>query len=245
MLPFMPEQFFSYDPINVVMAAVGFVAFLTIIVLISKPERDIGKVFFFVLFTLSIVGASAYMTGDTLYKVAISPTNGPVHWHADFRIFKCGVEVDLLDPSGLSNRIGTPVLHEHGDKRIHVEGTVAALEDISLGSFFDVIGGELTREKLIVPTNGGLFSMENGELCFGEEQTNGGEELQVFLWETVDGVAMQRKLDNFSTYIMAHEELIPPGDCVIFEFGARREKTDYLCEQYEVAEARGDLVIER
>jgi len=239
------EQLFSYDPIIVIAIAAGFIVFLTIAVLVSKPEHDFGKAFFFLLFIISIVGVTAYVAGNTLYKVSISPTKGPVHWHADFRIFKCGIEIDLLDPSGLSNRIGTPILHEHGDKRIHIEGLISSLEEVSLANFFKVIGGELDISKFIVPTNMGSISMQNGESCPYGNGVEKADVLQVFLWETEDGTATQRKLDNFPAYVLKPEALVPPGDCLIFEFGDSKARTERLCEQYEVAVLRGDLNIQR
>ena len=100
----------------------------------QKNERM--KWILFLGIVIPVLLATAYSAGTTIYLNRNSATGGPVHWHADFEIWKCGQKIDLLDPTGLSNRIGTPVFHEHGDDRIHVEGVVMNLEDVSLHHFF-------------------------------------------------------------------------------------------------------------
>ena len=95
---------------------------------------------------------------------------------------------------------------------------------------------------MTVPTDEDLVFMRNGDFC----PDNRAGTLQVFLWQTKDGVAAQQKLSDFREYVMASETLVPPGDCIIFEFASEdKEKTDYLCEQYKVAELNGALRIER
>lgn len=239
------EKIFVYNPLEITGYAAGAALLLTLLIIADKPKKVFAKVLFFLLLALIILGTTAYITGDTLYKIKNSPTKGPVHWHADFRIFRCGEELDLIDPQGLSNRIGVPTVHEHGDKRIHVEGLIADLEEASLAGFFEATGGMLTKEKLVFPTNTGEETLHNGDQCNGAEGL-----LQVFLWETAERlsggpIAVQRKLVDFPSYVMKSEELIPPGDCIIFEFDPEKEKTRYICEQYEVAASRGDIVIER
>ena len=81
--------------------------------------------------------------------------------------------------------------------------------------------------------------MRNGEVCGGQLA-----ETQVFVWETNKNIATQRKLISFFDYIIAPQAFIPPGDCVIIEFDALKETTQYVCEQYEIAEKRGDITIE-
>ena len=234
-------RFFFYDPLAVAGIAIAIIFFITLIILLKKPQGKKTKLFFFTALVLLIIGATFYIIGDTLYKVAVSPTKGPVHWHADFRIIKCGEELDLIDPRGLFNRVGTSLIHEHGDSRIHIEVTLSRIEDASLHHFIEKIGGVLTNEEMLVPTNEGEVSMQNGKLCPNGERGI----LQVFLWETQNKTASQRKLENFSEYTISPKILIPPGDCIIFEFGERKEKTDRICEQYEIAEKRGDITINR
>lgn len=235
------SQIFAYDPLVVVSIAAAFILFPTLFVLIKKPQAGRTKLFFFLAIAFPVIITTLYLTGGTIYKNVISATKGPVHWHADFRIIKCGEELDLIDPRGLFNRVGTSLVHEHGDSRIHIEGTLSRIEDASLHNFIEHVGGVLTNEDMLVPTSGGEVSMQNGELCSDGEKGV----LQVFLWETRDKTAHQRKLENFSEYTISPKTLVPPGDCIIFEFGEQKEKTDRICGQYRTAEKRGDIIINR
>ncbi|MBI2142977.1 hypothetical protein HYU20_01395, partial [Candidatus Woesearchaeota archaeon] len=56
-------------------------------------------------------------------------------------------------------------------------------------------------------------------------------------WKTVDGRAVQEKLgSHYEDYVPSPFGNVPPGDCIIFEFGsAVKEKTERMCESYEVA----------
>lgn len=99
------------------------------------------------LSTLSLIGATVYLNTS-------SESGGPVHWHADFEIWACGNELELRDPTGLSNKIGTSTLHEHNDRRVHLEGVVVEKHvDASLGKFMYVTGGAITDEAMVVPLN--------------------------------------------------------------------------------------------
>lgn len=235
-------QILLADPLIIVAIAAGFILLITFLVLVKKPQSGGAKLFFFWILALPIIAVTLYLAGGTIYKNISSATQGPVHWHADFRIFQCGEELDLVDPSGLSNRVGLSEVHEHGDNRIHIEGVLDRFEEASLQGFMEAIGGMLSTGRLNVPTNKGLTTMKNGDLCpDGKEGL-----LEVFLWQTTKGVARQQKLRDYVDYVISPETLVPPGDCIIFEFGSiDKEKTDSLCEQYEVAEARGDLTIIR
>ena len=238
----MLAQLFPYDPLVVLGYNAFFVALILLLIFLKKPTSELGRAFLFILIVTPVFLATLYITGYTLYKISTSATKGPIHWHADFLVYACGVKIDLLDPTGLSNKVGTPVVHEHGDGRIHIEGILNNLTEASLGGFFKAVGGSLTNESLSLPMNSGMVSMKNGDIC-----PDGTEaELQVFLWETdKEGYARQRKLSEFSSYLMKGVELVPPGDCLVIEFGAKRDRTEYVCEQYTVAEKRGDIEILR
>lgn len=186
-----------------------------------------------VLFTLIVVPtliATIFMVGSTLYLNFTSSTGGPVHWHADFEIWDCGQELDIVDPKGLSNKVGTSTFHEHGDKRIHVEGVVVEKQEASLGRFFEIIGGKISNDELHVPTTFGLIDRHNGGLCpDGSLGT-----VQVFVYQTKNGVFAQQKISNPASYILSPESSVPPGDCIIVEFGAEKERTDKPCGSYKV-----------
>ncbi|MEK6839694.1 MAG: hypothetical protein AABX72_02030, partial [Nanoarchaeota archaeon] len=110
----------------------------TILVVISiKHEKSIRhyKKPIFLALIIPIIGASLFLIGSTIYGNMISHTKGPVHWHADYEVWACNQKLDLVNPKGLSNRIGTSTFHEHGDDRIHVEGVVHSLEDVALGRY--------------------------------------------------------------------------------------------------------------
>lgn len=133
-------------------AAILLVVFVGLALLFVKKRPKL-KLPLFAGILITVVGATVTIAGSTIYLNTHSYTGGPVHWHADFEIWACGNELDLRDPSGLSNKIGTPALHEHNDKRIHLEGVPITPADASLGRFMDVVGGGLTPNSLVVPLN--------------------------------------------------------------------------------------------
>jgi len=208
----------------------------------SKEKTEKTKWIFFLAIIIPVILTTAYLTGSTIYLNLISETKGPVHWHADFEIWNCDEKIELIKPEGFSNRVGTPVFHEHGDNRIHVEGVVVDSVEVDLHSFFEVIGGTLTNNYLSVPTNNGIIEMRDGNLCNG----NPGK-LQGFLFkiknpeDTKNWVFEQRKLDDFEDYILSPYSQIPPGDCITIEFDVEKENTNKICETYKVAVQRGDL----
>ena len=107
---------------------------------------------------IGLAGTMAFSTlaliGGTVYLNVSSESGGPVHWHADFEVWACGNELELRDPVGFSNKIGTWTLHEHDDHRIHLEGVAVEKHiDASLGKFMYVIGGAITEEAMVIPLN--------------------------------------------------------------------------------------------
>ena len=92
------------------------------------------------------VGDIAAESAQTTY------TAGPVHWHAAVDVQICGQHRDLpKDPSGES---GIPLLHQHNDNIIHIEGRVLAKEDIAIGKFFDAINVPFDQDKIMDKNNG-------------------------------------------------------------------------------------------
>lgn len=176
-----------------------------------------------------VLSITAYLIWSTISINQASITKGPVHWHGDFEIWNCGKELDLIDPKGLFNRVGTPVLHEHNDKRIHVEGAVMQTSDISLREFFRVVGGKMTPFSLKIPTNDGVIEMKNGDLCRGDHG-----QFQVFAYQTKGDGFSQQKLQDPLNYVLSPYSSIPPGDCIILEFDVPKERTDKICLQYRI-----------
>lgn len=217
----------------------GAVVIGVVILLAILLQRTSGETLKQVLFWL-ISGTAIFVTTlllfSTVYLNQNSATKGPVHWHADFEIWACGQKLDLVDPVGISNKVGTNTLHEHNDDRIHVEGVVVNLEDANLGRFFNVIGGLLTDKTLIIPTVEGRKEFINGQKCDSDRSV-----VQVFAYNVREGKIVQTKLSDPAAYQMTPTSTIPPGDCIIVEFAQDKPRTDRLCTSYRAAIERGDL----
>ncbi len=199
----------------------------TIIVLIisakfkEKVPKGVKKLFFFLL-VIPIVLSSLYLGGSTINENVVSETNGPVHWHADYEVWVCGEKLDLIDPKFPSNKIGSPLFHEHNDDRIHIEGTVVNLQNVDLGSYFEVIGGDLKSDYIKYPTTEGVAEKDNGDLCDGVPGN-----LKVY----VNG----KKIQDFENYKVYPEARVPPGDCIIVEFSESNEDTtSRICNSWNV-----------
>lgn len=223
-----------------------------IAVLISifwKKKSDSAKIFLFLAIIIPTLITTIYLASSTVYLNLKSETKGPVHWHADFEIWNCGKKVDLKDPEGFSNRVGTPIFHEHGDDRIHIEGVLLDKEEVKLHHFFEVIGGILKENYLIIPTNKGTIKLENGDLC-----NNVPAKLQVFVYKITnpeakkgEWILKQEKLNEkeFVNYILSPYSQVPPGDCIIIDLDKEKQKTEKICETYKVAIQKGEIKEER
>jgi len=227
---------------NYVLIASAIAGILVLISIAFAEKIEKMKMPVFLGIIIPIILATAYLAGSTIYLNLISETKGPVHWHADFEIWNCGKKLDFVDATGFSNRVGTTVFHEHGDDRIHVEGVVVERKDVDLHNFIKVMGGLLNENSFNIPTTEGYEEMIGGNLCNGISA-----KLQVFLYkiknpeDTKNWVFEQQKLDNFEDYILSPYSQIPPGDCIIIEFDADKEKTEHICETYKIGMERGDL----
>lgn len=208
----------------------------TVISLLLKEKPEWLKKILFALMVVPIVITTIFLTGSTVYLNLISTSSGPIHWHADFEVWVCGRQVDLVNPHGFSNRVGTSVFHEHADNRVHVEGVVQDLEHVSLGEFFNVVGGHLTKTSLSMPTMTGMFEIENGKYC-----ASGEGQLQVFVYKSEGDKYYQQKLADPNMYVLSPESSVPPGDCIILEFDKLKDKTEKLCQQYKLKEQLGEI----
>ena len=217
---------------------------LVLISIFKKRKTERQKVFLFLGIIIPVILATAYIAGATIYLNLISQSQGPVHWHADFEIWKCGDDITLAEPQGISNRIGTSTFHEHGDMRIHVEGVIVNLEDINLHEFIEAIGGDMTDDSITLPTKIGVVEIKNGDMCNGKPG-----KWQAFLYKVTNPdpkkksgfTFVQQKLDNFGEYVLSPYSNVPPGDCIVLEFDVEKSKTNHICETYEVAMKRGDI----
>ena len=120
----------TISDLSITAIAAGTVALVLLVglaVLMNKRWPSFKPVLFSLIVIVTL-GTTFTISGGTIYLNLNSATGGPVHWHTDFEIWACNNELELRDPHGaLSNKIGTPTLHEHNDKRIHLEGVPVEL----------------------------------------------------------------------------------------------------------------------
>lgn len=223
---------------QVLLCAVVLLALLFLLSLLYAKKSNAVKRLLFWSMTAVILATTTTLIGTTIMTNATSWSKGPVHWHADFQVWACGREVNLKDPKGLSNKIGTSVLHEHNDNRIHYEGVVIQERDATLGAFFHALGGELTQNSLTLPTNDGMVTYKNSDECRQYEPAK----LQVFTYQVnTDGTFTQTKLADPANYLLRPQSQVPPGDCIIFEFTSDKDRTNHLCQSFSVAMKTGKL----
>ncbi len=221
------------EPITLVKYTALWIAILTIsVILVDKSKWEkFGKIIF-LLFVIPTMLTTLYMAGHTIYKNQLSETKGPVHWHADYEIFVCGEKLDLVDPTGFANKVGSPLFHEHDDHRIHVEGTVDDVNNVNVGAFFNIVGGEITMTSLKYPNQVDedrveLIEVQNGDECNGEPA-----ELSVY----VNG----QKIEDPANYMYYPHPQVPPGDCIIVIFGVNNPESisadEYICPFWKSAD---------
>jgi len=155
---------------------------------------------------------------------------------------KTGVPILLLIPVGFSRLINSSQFQISKS----AEGVLEKTSHADLHSFFEVIGGSLEQDELIVPTDQGLLQLKDGNLCNGKPG-----KLQIFLYKITNPSPAQRtgflyeqiKLspEEYSNYVMSPYANAPPGDCIIIELAPEKTKTEFMCESYTVALKNGDL----
>lgn len=218
------------------LVALVVILLLSLVALIVKnPQEKIRYLLFGLIVTVVLVN-TLYLVGSTIYLNQVSATKGPVHWHADYEVWRCGHELELKDPEGLSNKVGSETIHEHNDKRMHFEGVMEDLRHASLGHFFKEVGGSLDSEHFTIPTHEGMTTLEDGQKCHGQPA-----KLQVFVYQTDGKTFSQQRLADPADYIISSHPQVPPGDCVIIELDSEKNKTDKLCNFYKVAVQKGEL----
>lgn len=222
--------------VQIISGASAFVLLSLLLSILIKNKSETLKLVLFLFIAIPVIFGTGYLVYSTIHKNVTSVTGGPVHWHADFEIYSCGKKLELVDPEGLSNRVGTSTLHEHNDERIHIEGAIEDFSEISLGQFFKKIGGELNSRSLTVPTKNGIINVKDGDRCISQPGA-----VQVFVYRTVNSFYFQEKLNDPARYVISHHAQVPPGDCIIIEFDIPKEKSDKLCEQYQIKTSLGEI----
>lgn len=227
---------------NVVIVATILLALLVGYAVFAKPRKDRVKKTIFVSIIIVTVLSTFYLAGTTIYINTISPTGGPVHWHTDYEIWHCGNKLDLIDPTGIDNRVGTWEVHEHNDDRMHVEGTVLDLEQGSFRHFFEIIGATFSDTGFTYPSVNGNVTLPYSGTCNGKQA-----ELQAFLLRVTNPqdakqwVYSQQKIPISLDTRMQPYSNVPPGDCLIIEYDVAKETTQHSCASYRAAMNRGEL----
>ena len=235
----------KYSSLNVILISLLILTLFTGLSVLQRKtiqKNNTYKTAIFSILAATVIITTLYSAGSTIYLNVISETKGPVHWHADFDIWDCGREVDLINPTGISNRVGTPTLHEHGENRIHVEGVIIQKKDVNLHNFFRVVGGNLEKGFFSLPTDTGVHEMRDGNYCNGQKGM-----LQVFVYKVENPkdrknwIYSQTKIADYPNYILASDQNVPPGDCIIIEYDREKSRTDKICETFKLSEDKGEL----
>jgi hypothetical protein len=221
--PEQKEILLPLDSLSAIYIAGSFALLVLIISLLTHRHfEENHKRLAFLLIAIPVVLASLYIVASTIYLNAISVTQGPVHWHADYKVIVCNETLELVDPGFLSNYVGRPDLHEHNDNRIHVEGRVMKFEDVELRSYFEAVGGKLSDDEISYMTKDGLITKKNGQKCPNGKEGN----LKIF----VNG----KRIENGPEYVIYPSPLVPPGDCIIIVFDeSNANSTEIMCESWE------------
>lgn len=158
-----------------------------------------------------------------------------LHEHDDHRIHLEGVVVDGEIDASLGK-----FMHVAGGA-ITDTNMVVPLNDPDVGSIYeDEVDGDGPSdsnpddlEPYIQndPDLGRIAVFEDGQSCGSDIS-----DVQVFRYSYngENKTYEQTKLDNPRDYVIFDDPNVPPGDCIIFEFGPSRDKTDKLCEQYGI-----------
>mgnify|MGYP001585965769 CR=1 FL=1 len=227
---------------NVVLISAAALILLVAYSIKKKPRKEKIKKILFIAIVFFAIGSNLYLAGITIYTNVVSPTGGPVHWHTDYEMWNCETQLDLIDPTGIDNRVGTWEVHEHNDNRMHIEGTILQMEQASFHHFFEIVGGTLDEKGMVFPSvNGEIFMPVEG-VCNGKKA-----ELQGFLYRVTNPQDAkewnytQTKIEYPFNELMAPYSNVPPGDCLIIEFDVPKESTDKLCASYDAAHNRGEF----
>ncbi len=198
-----PYQILSYS------AAIMIIALVLAAFLKNEMSKNLQKIAYFAIAIPVIIG-TLYLGWATIELNQKSWSHGPVHWHADFEIWVCGEQIDIVNPTGLRNFVGEEAIHEHGDNRIHIEGVIFDREDATLHEFFEALGGEFTESTLSVPTEHGMETWKNRDSCNGIPG----------VWYTFinNGYAPSKEAVD---YVISPWQTVPPGDTIKFVFSEK------------------------
>jgi len=213
------------DPNQIILFS-GIIVLLSIsyALLMRKELTESHKKALYIIVAISAIIGTIYLSGATVYLNQKSWSGGPVHWHADFEIWVCGEQIDVVDPTGFRNLVGEETMHEHGDNRIHIEGVIFDKEDATLAEFFEALGGRFeagatdregrTYGYLQVPTEEGLKGWgQPAVLSLFESLCNG----KIARWTVfINGKLVEN--NEAPDYVISPWQTVPPGDTIKFVF---------------------------
>lgn len=196
------------DPLLVLYVASIFAGLGVFYSVFVKSISESAKKIVFFLIAAPILLTTLYLGASTIYLNMVSESGGPVHWHADYEVWVCGLEFRLSPPAGIENKVGSAVLHEHNDRRIHAEGVLLRLEEASLRNFFIQAGGNMDDSSLTLPTSEGVRTWKNGDLCNAKAG-------RWFVF--VNG----KEVEHADDYIISPYSMVPPGDRIKLVFSEK------------------------
>ncbi len=240
-IPHLAEQLKEWS-LEVAIVALILIILLAEYAVKKNPRKEkVKRLLFGSMIGIGII-STVFLAGGTIYLNIVSATSGPVHWHADYEVWNCNERLDLIDPEGFSNKQGEETIHEHNDDRAHVEGVLIDLHDASYHRYFEIIGAKMDARGMTYPANTGDVFMPRKGTCNGEPA-----EIQGFLFRVKNPEEAQKWEYEQTKIPYPYKEIVspygnvPPGDCLIIEYGPLKEKTEHICASYKVAEQRGDL----
>lgn len=100
----------------------------------------------------------------------------------------------------------------------------------------DLTTAELENEFITHTPKGPVAALKNNKSCGGQPA-----ELQTFLFtfDKESNTYSQRKLEDPAKHVIRDESSLgPPSDCIVFDFDTPKDRTERLCEQYGVRDAK-------
>lgn len=104
--------------------------------------------------------------------------------------------------------------------------------------------GSMTAEQLsqfVHQAPDGPVARLDGSVTCSDQSQDQEAKLQVFVYRynKEDDTYSQTKINDPAGYVIRDESALgPPADCIIFEYAAEKDRTDKLCEQYGIRDAR-------
>lgn len=161
------------------------------------------------------------------------------HEHNDKRIHLEGVVVRKSEDAGIKKYMdvtGGYITHDSIAIPINNDSSTWLVSGEALdGDEQRVVNPRQLQDHVVTSNDKTVLEMKKGTKCGSEPA-----ELQVFVYryDEKNKTYKQEKLADPSKYVMRDEPNVPPGDCVIVEYAPRKERTDYLCEQYGVRDVK-------